>query len=525
MTKINWRKLATSALISSLLLSPAAITAQTIHTVSEGDTIYDLAINYGTTEAEIMAWNGLLHSDLSVGMNLIVQNPDGSWAGETETDYSQDVVQSTPADGSHIVGSGDTLSGIAAVYGVTVDELYAWNGLSNSFLQVGDIIAVGPQGASNVSQGPVYTEPTPEYTTPYYPPVETSGNYITIQPGDTLSGLAMVLGTTTEAIMGANGLSSDWLVAGQTLAVPADAIYPTASTSTYVPETTNSFTPNTTVADPVASPNGGTDHIVQAGDTLSGIATTYGVSLNDIYTWNPSISEQLSIGQAVTIQTAGPVSTEENMQVEDSDGTRSVVDLSRVPENVRPDTHVVQAGDNIWRIAEEYDVSANSIRMWNELPEGDDSLTIGDTIYVSNPAFVPEMHEVAEGETLDTIAETAEVTVENIVKWNELENEEAFEVGDILFVTNPRPLTHNVEPGETLEEIAENYNIEVADLRTWNYLPENAQIINGTLIVSDPKEDVISTNQNGESEETSETSEDASEEPSEESAETTSDEQ
>ncbi|MBG9983937.1 LysM peptidoglycan-binding domain-containing protein [Aerococcaceae bacterium DSM 111022] len=521
MTKINWRKLATSALISSLLLSPAAITAQTIHTVSEGDTIYDLAINYGSTEEEIMAWNGLLHSELSVGMNLIVQNPDGSQAVETETgtETTETVAQTTPVDGSHVVGAGDTLSGIAAVYGVTVDELYAWNGLSNSFLQVGDLIAVGPSGASNVSQGPVYEEPIVDDTTPYYPPVETSGNYITIQPGDTLSGLAMVLGTTTEALMGANGLTSDWLVAGNTLAVPADAIYPTASKSNYVPETTNSFTPNTTTANPTASANGGTDHIVEAGDTLSGIATTYGVSLNDIYTWNPSISEQLTIGQPVTIQTAGPVSTEENMQIEDSDGTRNVVDLSKVPENVRPDTHVVQAGDNIWRIAEEYDVSANSIRMWNELPEGDDSLTIGDTIYVSNPAFVPEMHEVVEEDTLDTIAEAAGVTVENIVKWNELENEEDFAVGDILFVTNPRPLTHNVEPGETLEEIAENYNIDVADLRAWNFLPENARIINGTLIVSDPTEDVISTNQNTESE-----SDDASETSSDESTETSSEE-
>ena len=128
-------------------------------------------------------------------------------------------------------------------------------------------------------------------------------------------------------------------------------------------------------------------------------------------------------------------------------------------------------------------------------------------------------HEVVEEDTLDTIAEAAGVTVENIVKWNELENEEDFAVGDILFVTNPRPLIHNVEPGETLEEIAENYNIDVADLRAWNFLPENARIINGTLIVSDPTEDVISTNQNTESE-----SDDASETSSDESTETSSEE-
>ena len=45
-----------------------------------------------------------------------------------------------------------------------------------------------------------------------------------------------------------------------------------------------------------------------------------------------------------------------------------------------------------------------------------------------------------------------------------------------------------MKPGETLEEIATNYKIELADLRKWNYLPENSRIINGTLIVSNPKE-------------------------------------
>ncbi len=496
MTNFKWRKIATTALVSTLFLSPAIITAQTMHTVVQGDTIYDLAQTYGTSEEELMAWNGLSHPNLDVGMELIVQNPEGGSQASSENDVV------TTTDGSHIVQAGDTLSGIASNYGVTVDELYAWNGLSNSFLQVGDVIAVSPDGSSNVSSTPA---PAPE--TSYYPSVATSGNFLTVQPGDTLSGLAWAYGTTVEAFMGANGLTSDWIIAGQQLAVPADALYQDPNRFTPSTDTGAAFTPSQTRENATADTSGGTSHIVEAGDTFSSIATTYGVAVDDLYTWNPDASsENLTIGQAITVQPGGPVNTEQNMQVEDNNGDRRVIDLSRIPENVRPDTHVVKAGDNIWRIAEQYNVSADSIRMWNELPEGNDSLKIGETIFVSNPAFVPEMHEVKENETLEDIANATDVTVENIVKWNELENEDDFKDGDILFVSNPRPLTHNVEPGETLEEIAENYNIDVADLRRWNYLPENSRIINGTLIVSDPKEDVISSNQSEQSSDSSEQS-------------------
>lgn len=492
MTKIQWRKLATSSLISTLLLNPVAIAAQTVHTVVEGDTVYNIAQKNGVTVEEIYAWNGLSGDAIQVGQALIVENPDDATHEEngdgpaTPTPTPTPTPQ-TPADGSHVVGPGDTLSGIAAVYGVTVDQLYAWNGLTSSFLQVGDIIAVGPDGATHVSQG--HEQPQ----APAYPPVATSGRYLTVQTGDTLSGLAWAYGTTVEAFMAANGLSSDWLNAGQQLAVPADALYQDANQYTTpvapaAPAPTASGTPNKTQNNAAASPRGGTEHIVQAGDTLSGIAVTYGVALDDLYAWNPSISDQLQIGQAVTLQIAGPVNNQQSMSVQDPNGVRRVLDLTRIPENVRPKTYVVKAGDNIWRIADAHKVSADSIRMWNELPAGDDSLRIGETIFVSNPAFVPDMHEVADGEDLEAIAKAAGVTVDNIVKWNELADNKAFKKGDILFVSNPRPLTHNVKPGETLEEIATNYKIELADLRKWNYLPENSRIINGTLIVSNPKE-------------------------------------
>ena len=89
-------------------------------------------------------------------------NPDqpqrGVWA---ENWYSVLVGGTTPphsdpggdADGTYTVKSGDTLSGIAAKFGVTVAQLQAWNGISNpNLIQVGQVLKVrGTSGKSDRS--------------------------------------------------------------------------------------------------------------------------------------------------------------------------------------------------------------------------------------------------------------------------------------------------------------------------------------------------------------------------------------
>ena len=92
-------------------------------------------------------------------------------------------------------------------------------------------------------------------------------SYITVQWGDTLSGIAALCGTTVEAIRAANPGLGWWLYAGQVLYIPtgyssAPAYYPSQAGSTYV---------------------------VQWGDTLGDIAARMGYSLNDILAVNPQI--------------------------------------------------------------------------------------------------------------------------------------------------------------------------------------------------------------------------------------------
>jgi LysM repeat protein len=91
--------------------------------------------------------------------------------------------------------------------------------------------------------------------------------YVTVQWGDTLTGIAATCGTTVAAIQAANPGLGWWLYAGQVLVIPDGY----ASIPAYT-----------------GSAPGGT-YVVQRGDTLGNIAARYGVALRDLLAVNPQI--------------------------------------------------------------------------------------------------------------------------------------------------------------------------------------------------------------------------------------------
>ncbi|MCC6299606.1 MAG: LysM peptidoglycan-binding domain-containing protein [Anaerolineales bacterium] len=91
-------------------------------------------------------------------------------------------------------------------------------------------------------------------------------NYITVQWGDTLSGIAQQCGTTVEAIQAANPGLGWWVYAGQVLCIPS-GYYAPAPQPTY----------------------GGT-YTVQWGDTLGIIAKKTGTSVAALLAVNPQIT-------------------------------------------------------------------------------------------------------------------------------------------------------------------------------------------------------------------------------------------
>jgi LysM repeat protein len=113
----------------------------------------------------------------------------------------------------HIVQPGDTLGGIAAAYGTTVDELMALNGMDDpNYHYIGQEIIL-PGGS--VVQAAAASEPAASGGGG-----GTSGTY-TVQSGDTLYAIAGKYGTSVDAIVQLNGLAdADVLSIGQVLQIP-----------------------------------------------------------------------------------------------------------------------------------------------------------------------------------------------------------------------------------------------------------------------------------------------------------------
>lgn len=161
----------------------------------------DYAMHQFTSSGAISGWGGPLDLSLFFGD----ANAWLAYAGATGQPvptpqvqtYEQPSVQ--PSDTTYIVQAGDTLSEIATRYGTTYQHLAAINGISNP-----DIIHVGDR---IVIDGVV-------------PPQSSDDEYYTIQPDDTLSGIAERYGTSYQYLAYINGISNpNKIYAGDTIRV------------------------------------------------------------------------------------------------------------------------------------------------------------------------------------------------------------------------------------------------------------------------------------------------------------------
>jgi peptidoglycan endopeptidase LytE len=110
------------------------------YTVQSGDVLVNIAKRFGTTAEEIASYNqwadGTAHL---IYAGLVIKIPPGATAatdtgtgtGATSTTGVTTTTVETAAGGTYTVQDGDTLSGIAKNFDVTVDQLVAVNGWSD----------------------------------------------------------------------------------------------------------------------------------------------------------------------------------------------------------------------------------------------------------------------------------------------------------------------------------------------------------------------------------------------------------
>jgi LysM repeat protein len=247
---MNKKKVFQSFMLVAILFASFATTTSAFAascgssvTVASGDTLSKIARRCGTTV------NALKRANLELGGGNLI--------------YPGQVLQLPGTilgtDGGYfiyLIARGDTLKGLAARFGVSVDSLLGWNPdiMNVNLIYEGQRLIV-----YSTPTTPPPTTPPPAYGQTYY-----------VRKGDTLKKIAAKFNTTVDAILQLNYIANPNVIyVGQAITLPAHI-------STY---------------------------IVQKGDTLRIIATRYGTTVENLLALNSNIKNAnlIYVGQIIRV--------------------------------------------------------------------------------------------------------------------------------------------------------------------------------------------------------------------------------
>lgn len=135
------------------------------------------------------------------------------------------------------------------------------------------------------------------------------------------------------------------------------------------------------------------------------------------------------------------------------------------------DIYQVKEGDTLYSIANKYNISVNELKAINELDS--DILSIGQILNVPSGLSLVNTYIVTKGDTLYSVAKKFDTTIDEIKKLNNLDNN-MLSVGQKLLIPIYEDTTYVVTNGDTLYSIARKFNTTVDEIKRLNNLSNNS---------------------------------------------------
>jgi len=166
-------------------------------------------------------------------------------------------------------------------------------------------------------------------------------------------------------------------------------------------------------------------YVVKRGDTLGEIALNHGVTVAQLKRSNQlDNARALRVGQSLVI----PNDQAKQLQRE----------LDRLTAGNNRRVHTVKEGESLWSISRTYQISEAELRRWNQLTNKA-SIKPGQQLAVRKPAKQDTAsqatmirYKIRQGDSLTSIAEQFNVSVTDLVRWNQLSDTRRIKTGDTL---------------------------------------------------------------------------------------------
>jgi LysM repeat protein/N-acetylmuramoyl-L-alanine amidase len=357
-----------------------------IHEVRQGETLSEIALDYGVSMDALMSWNKLRGDRIYKGQKLQVgAHPIPDWyavkSGDTLceiahqfgiptrsiqqlNDLTRDRIypgqrlrlRQSPSQSKenvvHTVKKDDTLWAIAQRYGLDVFELKDLNGLTNNTIIPGTRLVVSEE-IEDSRDGP-----------------SERFEYV-VQEGDNLETIGKEFDVGVGLLRRLNQIKGDYIYVGQKLQLRPSSLEEGV-------------------------------HVVRQGETLSTIATKYDLDLQELREINGIEDDKILSGQKLCLK------------------------------RLSGSTHIVEKGDALWEIARAYGMTVESLRENNDLTS--DRIYPGQELRLDKKETKHfQFYTVKEGDYLGRIARLHQMSVSELKEFNCL-NAHVLHPGDKLKV-------------------------------------------------------------------------------------------
>ncbi len=399
---------------------------------------------------------------------------------QTPTNNNNNVDQTqTSGNGTYTVKAGDSLYRIAKNHNISLQELKSLNNLNSDLIFAGQVLKVSGQVSSSQPSTNTNTSQNSNQT-------QTNGNgTYTVKAGDSLYRIAVNHNMSLQELKNLNNLSSNLIMPGQVLKVSGQV-------SSSQPSTNTSQSSN----QPQASGNG--TYTVKAGDSLYRIAVNHNMSLQELKNLNNLSSNLIMPGQVLKV----------SGQVSSSQPSTNTSQSSNQPQASGNGTYTVKAGDSLYRIAVNHNMSLQELKNLNNLSSNlimpGQVLKVSGQVSSSQPstntsqssnqpqASVNGTYTVKAGDSLWAIANSHKMTLNDLKRVNNLSSDLIY-VGQTLKVTKGAVTTAN-KPN-TQSNTNKTYTVKAGD-SLWRIASNNGTTVNQLKALNNLTSDMIYVGQN-----------------------------